>query len=195
MKTYWRALGLSRIFVVSAALVPLLAGAQAVKPASSPASPSISVADVEVGHIGQQAQVRVEGSGKLSYRVTRQSDPPRVVIDFDGARLAVARHIIPSEYEPVRGVRLGQFTTDQVRLVIDLSRPSTFSVDNGSSALVMTFSGAAATTPASASVSTPVAAKAAAQVSSPASTNAPSGARAFPLPASLTSRAGALASP
>ena len=53
--------------------------------------------------VGQQTVVRVQGDGPLSYHVTRMSDPPRVVVDFDGARLATPRNTVASDYEPVRG--------------------------------------------------------------------------------------------
>jgi type IV pilus assembly protein PilQ len=172
---------------MSASLVPLLAGAQAVKPAASPASPSTSVADVEVDHVGQHTLVRVVGSGKLDYHITRQSSPSRVVVDFDDARLTVARHAIPGEYEPVHGVRLGQFTPDQVRLVIDLTRPAAFSVDNGGATLLMTF----ADTPAASGET--LAAPAVQRIG--ASSRASAGAREYALPVSLTSRSAGLASP
>jgi type IV pilus assembly protein PilQ len=205
MKTYWRAPRLSRLFLVSASLVPLLVGAQAVKPATSPASPSTSVADVEVDHVNQHTLVRVIGSGKLSYHITREFSPSRVVVDFDDARLTVARHAIPGESEPVHGVRLGQFTADQVRLVIDLTRPSAFSVDNSGATLVMTF----ADTPAASgegfaapavqktqsigNAAPPAASARLVSASTGASTRA--SAREYALPASLTSRAAVLASP
>src|SRR3984957_9180693 len=143
MKTYWRALGLSRLFIVSAALVPLFAGAQVMKPASVSVSPSTSVSEVAVDHAGQRTLVRVAGSGKLSYHVTRQSDPPRVIVDFDNASLSLLRHAIPSEFEPVAGIRIDQFTTSAVRMVIDLTRPATLLVDNSGASLVISFADSA----------------------------------------------------
>jgi type IV pilus assembly protein PilQ len=202
MKTYWRALGLSRLFIVSAAFVPLFAGAQAMKPASLSASPSTSVSEVAVDRAGQRTLVRVAGSGKLSYHVTRQSDPPRVIVDFDNASLALFRHAIPSDFEPVAGVRIDQFTTSLVRMVIDLTRPSTLLVDNSGATLVVSFADSA--TPATPSP-LPPAQKVQLNGSaiSPTAGTAqlvkistqPSSVRAFPLPASLTNRSAGLASP
>ncbi len=202
MKTYWRARGLSRLFVMSAALVPMWAGAQTVKPAVSISLPASSVSDVAIDHAGQRTLVRIAGNGKLSYHVWKQSDPPRVVVDFDNASLAVLRHVIPSEFEPVRGIRLGQSTSDQVRMVIDLSRPSTFLLDNTGGALVMSFADSAAAAnqipvppvqkiPSNTgAVSATTGSTQFVKVSTPAST-----ARTFPLPASLTNRTAVLASP
>ena len=200
MKTYWRALGLSRLFIVSAALVPLFAGAQAMKPASVSASPSTSVSEVAVDHAGQRTLVRVAGSGKLSYHVTRQSDPPQVIVDFDNASLSLFRHAIPSEFEPVAGIRVDQFTTSAVRMVIDLTRPATLLVDNSGASLVISFADstvAANQSPVppaqkvqlNGGAISPTAAPQVVKISTQ-----PSAAHAFPLPASLTNRAG-LASP
>jgi type IV pilus assembly protein PilQ len=194
MKTYWRALGLSRLLLVSAALVPSLASAQSISPGTATAVPATSVADVQVARAGEQTVVRIAGSGKLSYHVIRQSDPPRVEVDFDDARLEVTRQAIPSEYAPVRGVRLGQVRPDEVRLVVDLTRPSAYSVDNHGSNLVMTFSDAPTPADQGAVTSSAKVSKVSMQV--PAG-NLPASnvARGFALPASLTSKMAVLASP
>ena len=63
MKTYWRALGLSRLLLVSAALVPSLAGAQSISPGTATAVPATAVADVQVARAGDQTVVRIAGSG------------------------------------------------------------------------------------------------------------------------------------
>ena len=68
------------------------------------------------------------------------SDPARVVVDFDGARLATPRNTVASDYEPVQRVRLGQSRPDQVRVVIDLDSPREFSVDLKDQALTVAFS-------------------------------------------------------
>ncbi len=194
MKTYWRALGLSRVFLVSAALVPLWAGAQSISPGAATATPATSVEDVQVARAGEQTVVRIAGSGKLSYHVTRQSDPPRVEVDFDDARLEVTRQAIPSEYAPVRGVRLGQLRPDEVRLVVDLTRPSAYSVDNRGSNVVMTFSDAPAAAVQNVMNSSAKFSKVSMQVPAAASP-ASNVARGFALPASLTSKTAVLASP
>jgi len=185
MKTYRRAPRLSRLFLVSAALVPLLAGAQAVKMVSSPAQ-ATSVANVEVVRDGQQTLVRVEGSGPLRYHITRQSDPLRVVIDFDGARLAAPRHAVPSSFEPVRGLRLGQFQPDQARLVVDLSRPALPLIDQSGKFLFVSFADSASARIPSAPAAKP------AKLST---TDGEFARKELPLPRSLTSRNAGMASP
>ena len=69
MKTYWRASGLSRLFVVSAALMPLWAGAQSISPAAATATPASSVEDVQVARAGEQT--------RGSNRGQREAELPR----------------------------------------------------------------------------------------------------------------------
>ena len=140
MKTYWPVFRPSGLVLAAAMLVPHLAGAQAAKLAAPLASPAASVAQVCVERVGQQTVVRVQGSGARNYHVTRLSDPPRVVVDFDDARLAVPSNAIASDYAPVRRVRLGQARPDQVRVVIDLLNRAEFSVEQQDQALTVSFS-------------------------------------------------------
>jgi len=140
MKTYWPVFRPSGLVLAAAMLVPHLAGAQAAKLATPLASPAASVAQVAVERDGQQTVVRVQGSAARNYHVTRLSDPPRVVVDFDDARLAVPNNAVASDYAPVRRVRLGQARPDQVRVVIDLLNRAEFSVEQKDQALTVSFS-------------------------------------------------------
>jgi type IV pilus assembly protein PilQ len=139
MKTYWPVFRPSGL-VLAAMLVPHLAGAQAAKPRTAQTSGATTVAQVGVDRVGQQTIVRVQGDGPLNYHVTRLSDPARVVVDFDEARLAAPRNTIASDYDPVRRVRLGQPRPDQVRVVIDLATPAQFKAEQKDQALLLTFS-------------------------------------------------------
>jgi hypothetical protein len=139
MKTYWPVFRPSGLVLAAAMLVPHLAGAQAAKQATPLASPAASVAQVGVERVGQQTVVRMQGSGELTYHVTRMSDPPRVVVDFDEARLAVPSNTVASDFAPVRRVRLGQARPDQVRVVIDLLSRAEFSVERKDQSLTVSF--------------------------------------------------------
>jgi hypothetical protein len=77
---------------------------------------------VAVYHPGQKTFVRMEGTGPLDCRITRLSDPERVVLDFQGTRLAKPYSSIPSLFSPVLAVHTGQFRPDVARVVIDLER-------------------------------------------------------------------------
>jgi type IV pilus secretin PilQ/predicted competence protein len=140
MKTYWPVFRPSGLVLAAAMLVPHWTGAQTVKSAEAQASSESAVAQVGVDRVGQQTIVRVQGDGPLHYHVTRLSDPPRVVVDFDGAHLAAPRNIIASDHDPVRRVRLGQSRPDQVRVVIDLTSASTFQVEQRDQVLLVAFS-------------------------------------------------------
>src|ERR1700733_10883208 len=157
MKTYWPVFRPSGLILAAVMLVPHMAGAQSAKPATATASSETAVAQVGVDRVGQQTVVRVQGDGPLSYHVTRMSDPPRVVVDFDGARLATPRNTVASDYDPVQRVRLGQSRPDQVRVVIDLDSPREFSVDLKDQALTVAFTDGAKAAPAkSAALANPI---------------------------------------
>jgi len=198
MKTYWPVFRPSGLILAAVMLVPHMAGAQSAKPATATASSETAVAQVGVDRVGQQTVVRVQGDGPLSYHVTRMSDPARVVVDFDGARLATPRNTVASDYEPVQRVRLGQARPDQVRVVIDLDSPREFSVELKDQALTVAFSdGAKAVAAKSAAVAKPVDKANEKTISADAAKPAaaqPGNAQNFALPKTLSANA-ALASP
>jgi len=141
MKTYGPIFRPSGLILAAALLVPQLAGAQEAQPAKAQAVSLSAVAQVAIDRTGDQTIVRVQGEGPLSYRVMRMSDPPRIVLDFDRARLGQVRNTIPSDYDPVRRVRLGQPQADQVRVVIDLTSMEQFKVERKDQALLVAFNG------------------------------------------------------
>ena len=195
MKTYWPAFRPSGLILAAVMLAPHWAGAQPAKPATAQASSETAVAQVGVDRVGQQTVVRVQGDGPLNYHVTRMSDPPRVVVDLDGARLAAPSNTVASGYDPVLRVRLGQFRPDQVRVVIDLGSPREFSVERKDQALLVAFRDAS--TAGAVNPATP-GAKPADQSNSAAAAkaapNQPVKAQNFPLPKTLGASA-ALARP
>jgi type IV pilus assembly protein PilQ len=204
MMNYWPVLRSGGLLLASAALLPFSAGAQTPSTVTTPASPVTSVSQVEIAGDGQQTTVRVEGSadsGEMNYHVSRLSDPPRVVLDVTDARLSVARTDIPSSFDPIRGVRLGQYRPDQVRVVIDLQHPAKFAVEKQGHELTVKFASseaAPADVAAQASLApadtSDVPVKKLASVRSKAS-NPPAETRDLPLPALLTGTGAAMASP
>ena len=166
-------------------------------------NPLAVIAQVEVERHGQQASVRVEADGKLTYRAERLNNPERLVLDFSGAHLAVRKNSIPSTVEPVRGVRLSQFRPDVTRVVIDLERVVPYNVRAEGKTVTVEFAPvvpAAASGPvASAAPSRPQGRPAAARPADKAQPvsilAAPEELSRMPLPTSLTERSFALASP
>jgi type IV pilus assembly protein PilQ len=140
MKTYWPVFRPSGLVLAAVMLMPHWTGAQTAKSATAQASSESAVSEVDIDRLGQQTIVRVQGDGPLTYHVIRLSDPLRVVVDFDAARLVAPRNVIASDHEPVQRVRLGQPKPDQVRVVIDLASMTPFKVERREQGLLVAFS-------------------------------------------------------
>jgi type IV pilus secretin PilQ/predicted competence protein len=84
-------------------------------------------------------QVNIFGSGPLSYHSMRLHDPERLVLDFSDARLLAPDKHIPSNLDPVREVRMGQFTPKVSRVVIDLRQASTYRITRGGNTVTVAF--------------------------------------------------------
>jgi AMIN domain len=82
-------------------------------------SPTTIVSHAVVLRENKKTIVLVITNGTAVCQVTRLSDPERVVMDFQRARLATPA-TIPSSYFPVLRIRAGQFKQDVARVVIDL---------------------------------------------------------------------------
>jgi type IV pilus assembly protein PilQ len=201
MTNYWPVLRTGGLFLASLALVPFSAGAQAPSPAADAASPRNSVSRVEVAGDQSQATVRVQGTAgaELNYQVSRLADPPRVVVDLDDAKLAAGRNAVSSTFAPIRGVRLGQYKPDQVRVVIDLLRPADYAISKKDGGLTITFANSGAPVPndiAADSNAVPVAVSPAAGKKLVAQQKSSDAASAvLPLPALLTRADAGMASP
>src|SRR5712691_1100598 len=140
MKTNWPAFRLGYILVAGAAVAALPARAQIAQRAAATASvPSASISRVEVDRAGQQTTVRIGGNRGLSYQELRLSNPPRLVLDFADARLALPGRAVASEYLPVRDVRLGQQGSGQARVVIDLAKFVPYTVQTEGSNVTVSF--------------------------------------------------------
>src|SRR6202046_2157095 len=173
-----------------------------VKPASAKtqdATPTPSafeaIKQVSLAQNGDQIEVNVLGSGKLSYHVTRLSNPDRIVLDFNGAHLKPWQKNIASNLDPVREIRLAQFTPDVSRVVIDLRSPAHYNVNASGNAVIGAF---ASVTPGGAAKSTPEAQPA--EVTTTKADTTPAQPVVVPapvasLPAALTGTTTALASP
>lgn len=103
------------------------------------------ITHVDVNHPGQKTLVRVAGTGPLDCRIMRLSDPERLVLDFQGARLARRYSSIPSSFSPVLAVRTGQFRPDVARVVIDLERDVKYRLGSGEDGVTVEFDVAAST--------------------------------------------------
>ncbi|HEV2522367.1 MAG TPA: type IV pilus secretin PilQ [Candidatus Acidoferrales bacterium] len=132
--------------------------------ASAPAIHQISVS-----RNGDTPEVLVLGSGLSKPHDLRLSNPDRLVLDFDSARIA-ARHRTVSSIEPIRDVRAGQFSPAIARVVIDLSQTAPYSVKSVDGGIAVEFqAGSSSSSPAPAAVSN---AQASTAASAPATSDA-----------------------
>jgi type IV pilus assembly protein PilQ len=138
MKTNWPAMRIGCLILASAALSSIPSVAQTQEPAGASATASV-ISSVAITQAPQRASVRVEGEGPLEVHATRVQDPDRLVLDFNGARLAVHKTVIPGVSAPVRGVRLGQFRPDVARVVIDLTGASPYKISRDGLSVVVSF--------------------------------------------------------
>lgn len=88
--------------------------------------------------------VRITGDGELTYKAFQLTGPDRVVLDISGVRNGVAKKSITVNDSVVKRVRIGQFSTDVIRVVLDLDSKTTYDVARQGESLVVTFGGAPA---------------------------------------------------
>lgn len=138
MITNWPALRNGCLILASVAFSSVPAVAQTQEPAGATATASV-ISSVAITQGAQRSSVRVEGEGRLDARAARMQNPDRLVLDFAGTRLAVQKTAIPGVSAPVRGVRLGQFRPDVVRVVIDLSETAPYQISRDGNAFVIYF--------------------------------------------------------
>jgi type IV pilus assembly protein PilQ len=112
--------------------------AQTQEPAGATATAAV-ISGVAVTQVSQRPSVRVEGAGRSEVRTSRMQNPERLVLDFNGARLAAQKSVIPGVSAPVRGVRLGQFRADVVRVVVDLTAAAPYQILRDGQTVVISF--------------------------------------------------------
>ncbi|MDQ1408985.1 MAG: type pilus assembly protein PilQ [Acidobacteriaceae bacterium] len=158
MKTNWPVLRSSFMILTSLAVSSTMMPAPAQEIARMTTTPTVISSVAILQNASQRASVRVEGEGKLEARAARLQNPERLVLDFSGARLGSQKTVIAGATAPIRGVRLGQFRDDVVRVVIDLTEALHFQLSHEGAAVVVLFnepSSAPAGTSASNSASNP----------------------------------------
>jgi type IV pilus assembly protein PilQ len=139
MKTNWPALRSGFLILASLAVGTTVLPAQTQELAGATTTPAVISSVAILQSALQRASVRVEGEGKLDARAARMQNPDRLVLDFTGARLGAQKTEIPSVVAPVLGVRLGQFRSNVVRVVIDLTEAAHFQLSHDGTAVVVVF--------------------------------------------------------
>ena len=119
--------------------------------AAKPSDPKTTASDfqnieqVNLAQVGAQTEVNVVGNAKLTYHVSRLHNPDRIVLDFSGAHLKTSEKHIASNLDPVKEIRLAQFTPEVSRIVIDLRTPARYNVNATGNAVTVAFRAEAAT--------------------------------------------------
>ncbi len=139
MKTNGPALRSGFLILASLCLCATLLPAQPQELAGATTTPAVISSVAILQNAVQRASVRVEGEGKLDARAARMQNPDRLVLDFSSARLGAQKTVVLGGLAPVRGVRLGQFRNDVVRVVIDLTEATRFQLSHDGTAIVVTF--------------------------------------------------------
>lgn len=138
------------------------AGGVAILPAAARTPEKSSTVEtirlVSLAQNGNQTEVTISGSGSLTYHSERLRNPDRLVLDFAGSRLATSEKHIASNLDPVREIRMAQFSPEVSRVVIDLRQPARYDIHGGGSAVTVSFAsnGTAGASVAPASDSSPI---------------------------------------
>lgn len=100
-----------------------------------------AIRQVNLAQNGDSTDVNVVGTGKLTYHVIRLQNPDRLVLDFAGAHLKTSEKQIASNLDPVREIRLAQFSPEVSRIVIDLRQASPYNITSSDSGVTVEFTG------------------------------------------------------
>jgi len=119
-----------------AAIVATAAKPSDAKPASM--GPG-AIQQVHLAQNGEETDVRISGSGSLAYHATRLESPDRLVLDFEDAHLGTPEKHIASNLDPVRDIRLAQFTPEISRVVIDLREPALYKINKEGNIVTVAF--------------------------------------------------------
>jgi type IV pilus secretin PilQ/predicted competence protein len=117
-------------------IVPAAAKSSDTQPANSGSG---SIQQIHLAQNGEETDVRISGSGSLAYHATRLEGPDRLVLDFEGAHLGTPEKHIASNLDPVRDIRLAQFTPEVSRVVIDLREPALYKINKEGNTVTVAF--------------------------------------------------------
>ena len=183
----------------SSPVAPVAAGTAHAPEMPTAAAGIASISDVQLGESGDGIEVNVEGTSPLAYHVLRLEHPDRLVLDFTGTRLKAPGSRIASDLDPIREIRMSQFSTEVTRVVIDLREKASYNVVADGNNVLVDFSRVGNLKPAGESEASLVKTKAALPASSEkseeiAAASVPVG-MPLSLPANLTQPISSLASP
>lgn len=112
-------------------LLPTLLAAATGLPASPPtADEPGEVSEVRIASEGGRTAITIVARGAVRVREFLLDDPPRLIVDVEGARHALPGHVYDEVARgAVRRLRTSQFRRDVVRLVFDLTASHAYHVE------------------------------------------------------------------
>jgi hypothetical protein len=108
--------------------------------AKSPGATAGAIEQVRLAQDGGATEISILGSGPLKFHALHLQNPDRLVLDFAGSHLSTTENHIASSFEPVHAIRLGQFTPETSRVVIDLSEPARYGITAKGNTVTVTLS-------------------------------------------------------
>ncbi len=112
-------------------------------PVRNAAAGLVTVTDVRVKEFPGKVQVSAVATGAFRHRLTDWSGKPKeiVVVDLLGAQLGLPAGQLPYRNGLIKAVRVGQFNTTTVRLVVELTREASYTLGDapGAYAVLLTF--------------------------------------------------------
>ena len=115
---------------------------QVVNASLRPAPANAVIRQISITRDGDTPEVLVLGSGSMNHQELHLSNPARLVLDFDSERMSASRRIA-SDVAPIRDVRAAQYSPEVTRVVIDLSKDSSYSVKRVDGGVAVEFSSTA----------------------------------------------------
>jgi len=94
-------------------------------PAVQAQAASLKVTGVTLKEAPSELQVSIVATGPVRYQ-TRDVQPSWIVVDVQGARLGMPAGELPLVKGLIKKLRVGQYTDDVVRVVVELSQPTRF---------------------------------------------------------------------
>jgi type IV pilus secretin PilQ/predicted competence protein len=98
-----------------------------------------AIQQVHLTQNGDQTEVNISGSGPLNYHATQLHKPERLVLDFAGSHLKTSANHLASNLDPVREIRLAQYTPEVSRVVIDLRQPTAYNIAKEGNTVTVSF--------------------------------------------------------
>jgi type II secretory pathway component GspD/PulD (secretin) len=113
--------------VRSIALGVMLLFVFATWPVAQAQAAPVKVTGINLKELATQVQMAIVATGPVRFQV-RDLNPNWIVVDIPGTSLGMPAGDLPIARGPVTKVRVGEYTTDTVRVVVELSQPVRFHV-------------------------------------------------------------------